>query len=154
MKQRGDVVGTKQQHRTSCCAFFSALLLEVLAWGLAVVAITTSFWLGAPGRRRCICSRDACAACRICQRALPDCASRCAAAAPTAGALPELSHAGLWRGCGAPPAAPPPPPGDVLAAAAATVQTSIASVKRDVAYALYSTACAPHLRRVRADSCC
>ena len=48
MKQRsGDV--SKAQHRTSCCAFFSALLLEVLAWGLAVVAITTSFWLGAPG---------------------------------------------------------------------------------------------------------
>jgi hypothetical protein len=33
--------------RSSCCAFFSALLLEIFAWGLAVVAITTSFWLGA-----------------------------------------------------------------------------------------------------------
>jgi hypothetical protein len=40
--------GDSKSKRTSCCAFLSALLLEVLAWGLAVVAITTSFWLGAP----------------------------------------------------------------------------------------------------------
>ena len=60
MKQRGGEGGAKQQRRESCCAFFSALLLEVLAWGLAVVAITTSFWLGAPGAAaRCNFRRDA-----------------------------------------------------------------------------------------------
>jgi hypothetical protein len=39
------------QRGRSCCAFFCALVLEVLAWGLAVVAITTSFWLGARAAR-------------------------------------------------------------------------------------------------------
>jgi hypothetical protein len=38
--------------RRSCCAFFCALVLEVMAWGLAVVAITTSFWLGARAKRQ------------------------------------------------------------------------------------------------------
>jgi hypothetical protein len=38
------------QRGRSCCAFFCALVLEVLAWGLAVVGITTSFWLGARAR--------------------------------------------------------------------------------------------------------
>lgn len=46
----GSDAALRKHKRASCCAFFTALLLEVLAWGLAVVAITTSFWICAPSQ--------------------------------------------------------------------------------------------------------
>jgi hypothetical protein len=126
--------------RSSCCAFFSALLLEIFAWGLAVVAITTSFWLGAACAARggggAVLLRCAHKHAHALAAPLHHCrdvpaarvlrgplrlqgvaltrgaahASLNPVLAPTREALPGVSHAGLWLSCGVPPADALAPP--------------------------------------------
>lgn len=80
----------------SCCQFTFILIFECIAWALAAVAISTSFWLGertCPGYLRqglrlsfLFVPRNA--PLRSLSRAEPDPSTLLAA-----------SHAGLWRTC-------------------------------------------------------
>ena len=66
------------RERRSCCSFVLTLLLELIALALAVVAVTTSFWLGA--RAPCHCRR----ALNLVGQGLCDAARACAALGPQA----------------------------------------------------------------------